>query len=179
MPSSGKNIGHMKQGTDKNYQAKIIGRALGGGISSDHPKVRISLNQIKENQSYSVIEEETTPTPIVVVPFIVIETDPVEGAFNISAFVNGTVSFSDKVDPATVTTTEVPLESDSVKLSFIGGLVPITLNVHDEVIDFSPVGELDPETLYTLTVTTDVKRLSDGLALAEEFVLTFITEGGK
>ena len=109
-----------------------------------------------------VVPDTTPPT--------VSTTNPTSGATNVSTSSALTVTFSEPIDPATVTAATVTLK-DSANNPVTGN---ITTNGATVTFAVPPGTPLNSGTTYTTTLTTGVKDLA-GNALAIPFVWSFTT----
>ncbi|NMM11283.1 MAG: DUF3494 domain-containing protein [Polaromonas sp.] len=97
-------------------------------------------------------------------------TTPANTATNVPVNRKLTATFSNAIDPATITT-------DSFTVTAPGGVVisgTVTLNAANNTAIFAPVSALPINTKLTATITTGVKD-GNGRALASAFVWTFTT----
>ncbi len=97
----------------------------------------------------------------------VICTTPIDSAVDVVLDTLIKATFSEAVDPLSVTTLSFTLE-DAL------GLVPGTVTTVGSTVTFVPGSGLDADTLYTATITTDVTDLS-GNALIADYVWSFTT----
>lgn len=107
--------------------------------------------------------DTTPPTVIGVVP----ETDATE----VSTGTDIEITFSEPLDPATVTTTNVQLLD--------GGLsIPITVSyeAYDNTIQITPLGDLAALTTYTIQI--GAVQDASGVALATTYMSSFTTSAG-
>ncbi len=100
-------------------------------------------------------------------------TSPVSGAIGVACNTNVSATFSKAMDPLTVTVLTFKLTSP--------GLIPLTVNSvvgtvsnHGTTATFIPTIGLDPNTVYTATVTTKANDLA-GNPLDTDYVWSFIT----
>ena len=107
----------------------------------------------------TVIPDTTAPT--------VGSVTPANGARLVSMATNVTATFSESIDPTSVTSSSFVL-SDGI------GPVPGALSVSGATVTFNPTANLDALTTHTATLTTGIRGL-DGNALAENFTWTFET----
>lgn len=98
---------------------------------------------------------------------IVISTIPADGAGNVSVDLAISASFSEAMDPLTISTTTFTLHN---------GAIPVVGNVSyaGMTATFTPLVDLDTDTLYTATITTGAKDVA-GNPLANDYVWTFTT----
>jgi hypothetical protein len=106
-----------------------------------------------------VATDATAPT--------VSSTDPANTASGVPFNRSPTASFSEAMDPATITGTT---------FTFTQGVTPVpgTVTFVGSVATFNPTGNLAASTLYTATITTGVMDLA-GNALAVAFTWSFTT----
>jgi len=97
----------------------------------------------------------------------VLSTIPASGATGVSTSSNVSVTFSEAMNPATITTS-------TVKLANGGTLVPATVTYANGVAILDPTTALSTNTLYTATVTTGVQDVA-GTPLASTKSWTFTT----
>lgn len=98
----------------------------------------------------------------------VIATNPSNLATGVPLTQAVTVTFNEKMDPATITQASFMLQGTS----FVAGT--ITYDGTGTTMSFTPTNSLSPNTTYTGRVTTKVKDLM-GNALQEDYVWTFST----
>ena len=94
-------------------------------------------------------------------------TTPLNGAKTVAFHAPITATFSEKMDPATITKTTFTLKKGTTTIAGTG-----TGSGNTAV--FAPTAKLAPNTLYTATITTGAKDLA-GNALAADFVWSFTT----
>ena len=103
----------------------------------------------------------------------VLSTVPVNGAINVPLNQIVTATFSEEMDPVTITNITFTVTGPGLPIP--GGLVsydPLT-----KIATFSPDADLAPSSTYTGTITTGAKDLA-GNALASNYVWTFTTGTG-
>jgi hypothetical protein len=105
------------------------------------------------------VADTTAPT--------VSSTDPVDTATGVVKNTNVAATFSEAIDPSTITTTTFTLKQGTTAVSGAVSYVGKTAI-------FDPASDLAASTVYTATVTTGVKDLA-GNALASNKVWTFTT----
>ncbi|HEY7627332.1 MAG TPA: Ig-like domain-containing protein, partial [Ilumatobacteraceae bacterium] len=105
--------------------------------------------------------DETPPT--------ITARSPLADAIGVAPDSVVSVSFSENVDPATVTASTVSLTRDGIQ-------VPATLAVFGTSVILVPTADLEPFTTYTATVTTGVTDLA-GNHLVAATTWTFTTDG--
>jgi len=99
----------------------------------------------------------------------VIDTVNANGAINVPLNTKAGATFSETMDPATITTTTFTLKQGATS-------IPGTVAYSGVNAIFSPAGNLLPNTLYTATITTGAKDLSvPGNALASNYVWSWTT----
>jgi hypothetical protein len=101
------------------------------------------------------------------VPPTVTETSPVDAAVAVPLNTNVSVTFSEPMDAATVTTETFSLKQGPTT-------VPATLEFAGTVATLDPLENLAPSTTYVVIVSTSVTDES-GAALAAEATWTFVT----
>jgi Ice-binding-like/Bacterial Ig-like domain len=102
-------------------------------------------------------------------PPTVIATTPSDEASDVSPDIHLSATFSEAMDGATVTVDTFLLMQDTTP---IGGSV--TLDPVSNVATFVPDAELEPELVYTATISSDVED-SGGMGLADDYTWTFTT----
>ncbi|MEP7197082.1 MAG: Ig-like domain-containing protein [Saprospiraceae bacterium] len=107
-------------------------------------------------------------TTLAVIAPIVISTDPVNNATNVTLNKQIKASFSVPMDPATINTNSFTV---AVGTTLISGIVTYS----GVTATFTPSTALLPNTKYTATITTAVKSLA-GINLANNYVWSFTTE---
>jgi hypothetical protein len=100
-------------------------------------------------------------------PPAVSSTSPANGAAGVAANASVTATFSEAVDPATVTTATFKLQGGAA-------VVAGTVSLSGNTATFRPSASLAPGTTYSATVTTGVKDLA-GNAMAANRTWTFTT----
>jgi len=96
-------------------------------------------------------------------------TSPANGNTNVSLSSNIAVTFSEAMDPTTISTTTI-IVSDPVTDSPVAGLVTYS----GVTAIFNPTNELAPNTVYTATITTGVKDVA-GNAMVMNYSWIFTT----
>lgn len=109
----------------------------------------------------------TTGIAADVVAPTIISTDPANLATGVVLNKKIIVSFSEAMDPLTLTTTTFTLKNGAVA-------VPGTVVYAGIIATFSPTGNLAPNTTYTGTITTGAKDLA-GNAVVNNYVWSFTT----
>jgi hypothetical protein len=109
----------------------------------------------------------TTGTSLDVTSPMVMSTDPLTNATSIILDKKIAVTFSEPMDPSTITGTTFTLSQGA---NTILGTVTYT----DTTAIFSPAANLAPSTIYTATIKTGVKDLAEN-ALANNYVWSFTT----
>jgi hypothetical protein len=106
-------------------------------------------------------------------PPVVTATAPANGATSVSQSVVVTATFSEALDPATVSTASFVLRDSS------NAIVPATVayTAATQTAALTPSNSLAASSTYTATLTTGIKDLS-GNALATSFVWSFTTAAG-
>ncbi|MEP6507773.1 MAG: Ig-like domain-containing protein [Gemmatimonadales bacterium] len=105
------------------------------------------------------------------VPPTVVSVNPANNATNVATNTVVQVTFSEPMDPTTITTTTVSLKNTATT-----AVVPatVTYNPATNIATLTPTGPLSNGTNYTVTVTTGVKDLA-GNAMASQFTSNFAT----
>jgi hypothetical protein len=112
-----------------------------------------------EGDGGGAIEDTTAPT--------VTFTDPADGATGVAINRNIAASFSEAMDPLTITTATFTLQQGATPISGIVTYSGVTAV-------FNPTGNLASSTTYTATITTGAKDLA-GNALAANYTWSFTT----
>lgn len=107
----------------------------------------------------STMADGKTPT--------VSSTVPANGATNVALNISPTATFSQAMDPTTITAATFTLQQG---LTSVSGTVYYT----GVTATFKPDSDLFPNTLYTATITSGAKNLA-GVALASDYVWVFET----
>jgi hypothetical protein len=105
-------------------------------------------------------------------PPTVTRSYPVPGAPGVPTGISLTATFNEAMDPITVNTTSFTLQASGLPL---GPVLQGTVTYVGLIATFNPDIDLDADTEYTATITTDAKNLA-GNALASNHVWTFTTE---
>jgi hypothetical protein len=132
---------------------------------------------VSANCTSGVLSEQSAETPeatvttLDITPPRVISVIPLNGATGVSLAGTALITFSEPIDPATLTTTTYNLRSTST-----GEIIPGTIvyNATARTAEYKPTGHLPNASSVTVTVTTGVKDLT-GNALSPAFTSTFIT----
>jgi hypothetical protein len=95
-------------------------------------------------------------------------TDPENNATNFSISANITATFSIAMDPATLTNAKFTVKKDGTVV------VPGITEYSGTTASFNPSEDLEPNSLYTATITTGVLSTT-GLGMTESFVWNFTT----
>jgi len=98
---------------------------------------------------------------------VVLSTDPDSGAINVVLNKVIKVTFSQVIDPLTITSESFTLRNGT---SLIAG----DFTFDGAIVYFTPLAELSSSTTYTATITTAVTNL-EGVALANNYVWNFST----
>jgi len=109
--------------------------------------------------STSLIDDETSPE--------VVFTEPQDGATGVARASNILATFSEAMNPLTVTTQTFLLEDTN-------GPVNGTVTYAGGVATFNPTVDLTQNTVYFATITTDVEDLA-GNPIAEDYLWSFTT----
>jgi hypothetical protein len=96
-----------------------------------------------------------------------ISTDPANGATGVALNKKAAATFSEAMDPLTITTSTFTLQQGATN-------IPGAVTYVGTTATFSPASSLASSTTYTATITTGAKDLA-GNALASNFVWTFTT----
>ena len=110
--------------------------------------------------STGVVTDTTAPT--------VLFTNPANSAINVSLNTALSVTFSESIDPATITSQTVFLRQDG------GAVVSGSLQIVGTTVTFQPAADLAANTAYTGTITTGVEDLA-GNSLAADYTWSFTT----
>jgi len=103
-------------------------------------------------------------------PFV-LATDPVDLAIGVPLNKTVTATFSEVMNPATIT-------SSSFLLKTGGNTVPGTVSYAGATASYNPTADLSPNTVYTATITTLAKNPA-GIALASNYTWTFTTQNAQ
>jgi alpha-tubulin suppressor-like RCC1 family protein len=117
----------------------------------------------------ATLPEQVVASGYSVLPTVT-STVPVNGATDVEIDSAMQVTFSEPMDPTSITTATFTLDRG------VTGVV--TYNALTNTATFTPTSNLDPYTLYTATVTTGV-RDSAGNHMAANYTWTFTTETKK
>ena len=109
----------------------------------------------------------TTGAAAVIAPPTVSSTVPLPNAVNVAFTIKPTATFSEPMDPLTITTATFTLMQGT---SFVSGTVSYT----GQTAMFTPTSDLQPSTKYTATITTGAKNLK-GISLAANYAWSFTT----
>ncbi|MGA8059886.1 MAG: Ig-like domain-containing protein [Candidatus Binataceae bacterium] len=101
---------------------------------------------------------------------IVSSTIPADGAMSVSLSAAANATFSEAMDPSTITTATFTVTGPGT--TPVAGKV--SYDVPDQIATFTPASALAASTTFTATITTGAKDLA-GNALASDFVWTFTT----
>jgi hypothetical protein len=143
--------------TEKNTQ--ILNYKRYSGISNAKWLVMLLLTIFMLQCKKDEVKDLTKPT--------VASSVPVNAAISVVLTSKTTVTFSEAMDPATITGTTFTLKQGTTSIT---GAVTYT----DLVATFTPAANLTASTLYTATITTGAKDLA-GNALAANTVWSFTT----
>ena len=121
-------------------------------------------NPIAAAKTWTFTTVDTTPPTVSSVV-------PANAALNVATNTTVRVTFSEPMDPATITAATITLRN-TVTTALVAGTV--TYDVPTRVATFTPGGPLSNATNYTVTVTTGVRDVS-GNALAAPFSSVFTT----
>ena len=108
----------------------------------------------------------TGATPDITPP-VVLSTDPVDNATGVALNKKIAVTYSEAMDPLTITTSTFTLRQGTTPVSG-------TLTYVGTIAVFTPSSNLAPNTIYTGTITTGAKDLA-GNAMANDYVWDFTT----
>jgi hypothetical protein len=97
----------------------------------------------------------------------VVSTSPANGATNVSVAISLSVTFSEEMDPATITT-------DTFKLITAGNPVPGAVSYASSTAVFTPSSPLSLATLYTAKITTGARDVA-GNGISSEYQWNFVT----
>jgi len=123
----------------------------------------IATNHLATNYVWSFSTGPASDTT----PPTVASTNPVNGATGVSLSASAAATFSEAVDPSTVTTATFLLKQGSTS-------VPGTVTLSGTTATFKPSAPLAGSTTYTATMTTGVKDLA-GNTMASNSSWTFTT----
>ena len=125
----------------------------------------VAGNALAANASWSF----TTAAPADVTPPTIVGNTPANGATGVATGTAPSVTFSEPMQNATITTTTF-----SLRPSAGGGAVAGVTTVSGNTATFTPGAALAPGTQYTATVTSGVRDVA-GNALAANHSWTFVT----
>ncbi|MBI5206231.1 MAG: Ig-like domain-containing protein, partial [Candidatus Firestonebacteria bacterium] len=129
--------------------------STGDGSKTVYVWFKDDAGNVSGSKSDSIILDTTRP--------IVISTNPLSNAINLSINTNITATFSEDMD------------SSSINLSISGGVTGIvSYDKNNRTATFTPSGPLAYNTEYTATITTGVKDLA-GNAIASNYTWSFTT----
>jgi hypothetical protein len=111
-----------------------------------------------------LVADNTAPT--------IVSRTPGNGATSIAVGTNVSVIFSEPMQPATITTTNITLTPTGGGAAIAGTM---TYDAGTNTATFNPTNDLENNKSYTITVTTGVKDVA-GNALASQSTSTFTTE---
>jgi thermitase len=160
--------GASNQQVREKIAASIEDKTVLAGTGSDWAKARI--NACKAVGGTCIREDKTAPT--------VTNVSPTDGATGVSRATNVTATFSEAMDPASLTTETVTLVKD-------GSTTPISAAVsYDEArktATLDPSTGLEPSTKYTATVKGGTSGAKDqaGNPLAADKVWSFTAESSS
>lgn len=100
----------------------------------------------------------------------VLAISPVDGATMVSTTTTVTITFSEAIDPATVTPA-------SFQVTAPGGAIDGEFNFDGAMVTFIPSARLDPDIEFDVAITTAVRDLA-GNALEDAFASAFTTRPG-
>lgn len=109
----------------------------------------------------------TTLTPPDLLPPTVISTDPADNATNVPLNKTITADFSENMDPTTISITSFTISRNAVNIAGAVSYSGVTAQ-------FNPTNNLLSGTIYTGTITTQVKDLA-GNNMVSNYVWTFTT----
>jgi hypothetical protein len=109
----------------------------------------------------------TTASAADVTPPTVVSTVPANAAIDVAVATNATATFSEPMNPATITTATFTLKQ---------GVTPVAgvVSYGGTTAVFNPSSDLAPGTVYTATITTGATDLA-GNAIASNYVWSFTT----
>jgi len=120
-------------------------------------------NALAENYVWTFT---TGAAPDVTAPTVIF-TSPEDSSTGVALNANLTATFSEAMNPLTVTTAQVFLRRGAALIT--GGV-----SYHGVTMVFNPATALAPSTVYTVTINTDAMDLA-GNAMAESYVWSFTT----
>ncbi len=109
----------------------------------------------------------TGASPDVIAPFVTM-TNPADGSTNVPVRPTVRATFSEPMDPATLTTATFTLAGTSLVLG------TVTYDAVNRTVTFIPTNDLAANTLHTATITTGARDLA-GNPLGANFTWTFTT----
>jgi hypothetical protein len=145
--------------------------SLDGGAGADTLRnfdtATYTGKQYRVKKFESTPQDSTPPGSDTTAP-TVSSSDPANGATGVARNRKIAVSFSEAMDPTTVTAANVTVSAPGQ------ASVPGTVAYAGKTMTFTPAAALSAGTAYTVTITTGAKDLA-GNALAANFVETFAT----
>jgi hypothetical protein len=109
------------------------------------------------------------------VPPVVSFSTPTHGATNVAINANINATFSEPMDPLTVTVTNFKMTTPGL-IPFTTNPVAGTISYHGSTATFIPSGALSANTVYTTSMTTGAKDMA-GNSMATDYVWNFTTSG--
>ena len=146
LPLLGNPIYYTTNGIDPTVNSQIYTQPI--SITNDTVLKFFSIDCSKNKENVKVanytIKDDTAPT--------VIDKSPSDGAIEVAINAPIVATFSEKVDPSTITASSFKLDNG------VAGLV--TYDQTSKIATLKPFNNLAPDTLYTATLSSDIADLS-------------------
>ncbi|MDA3900192.1 MAG: Ig-like domain-containing protein [Spirochaetes bacterium] len=113
------------------------------------------------NFTSGTAEDLTAPT--------IASTVPAEDAIDVAVNSNVVITFSEDMDPLTITGSTITLKQGATNISGV-----VSLSLAGNIATFNPTVDLTTNTIYTTTVTTGAKDIAEN-ALAAALTVSFTT----
>lgn len=126
-------------------------------------------NALISNEVWTFTTAATLPSTDIIPPTVV-SINPSNGATNVPINQSVNATFSEPMDPATISTANYTLTGPG-GISVIG---TVSYDVNSRIATFAPQADLAANTSFTVRITTGVEDLA-GNALASDFVWSFTT----
>jgi len=152
------------------FQPDLDPTSTTSSISSDTDHDGISDGAEDTNHNGRVDAGENDPNVFTdTTPPTIISVNPLHNAVNVAVDTPITVTFSESIDPTTVTA------SSFIVTEGTGGVVvPGTFSCSEAVVTFTPSSSLNQGMTYTYRITTSIRDLS-GNSLASDYYCSFFT----
>lgn len=146
--------------TDNLDRSTVYTATVTTGIEDDEG------NSLKSDASWTFTTGSSSDNSVPVVT----STEPDDGDGSVSNDDSLSITFSEPMNPATLTTSYVTIIDENSNL--VSG--SLSYNVATDTLSFDPDDSLDASTIFTGTVTTDAEDLA-GNNLANDYTWTFTT----